>query len=145
MSTYPGFLIASWSALRFSSLKTTPSRERPLRGGYFGAVGDRSWVVVASQPLPTVGKRHLPGHPIRASASLPIVLSMSHGGGSYHGWLTIFDRTLVIVGGGRLALVVDKEGGSEGGGNLFKDERRLRKVEAIGKVIGWAVSVAERR
>ncbi len=67
------------------------------------------------------------------------------GRGSNYGRLTNLARTLVIVGGGRLALVVDEEAGSEGRRNLAKDERRLGKVEAIGEVVGWAVSVAERR
>jgi hypothetical protein len=61
------------------------------------------------------------------------------------GLLPTCNRTLVIVRVPASTLVVDEEGSNAHRGNLFKGERCLGKIEAIRKIVGRPVRVAERR
>jgi hypothetical protein len=49
--------------------------------------------------------------------------------------------TLVIIGVGRRTLVVNEEGGLERRRDGVEVDRRMGKVETIGKVVGWAIRV----
>src|SRR5271167_535566 len=60
------------------------------------------------------------------------------------GWFLTCEMTLVIVGVGRRALVVDEEGGLERRRDGVEVDRGMGKVETIGKVVGWAIRVPER-
>jgi hypothetical protein len=52
---------------------------------------------------------------------------------------------LVIIGVGGRTLVVDEVRTIERRGNYLEGQGRLGEVEAIEKIVGWTVSIAERR
>lgn len=55
------------------------------------------------------------------------------------------ERALVIIGVRGRTLVVDEVGGTECCRNDMEGEWSLGEVEAIGKVVGWNISVPQRR